>query len=290
MEIAVKWMSPDEDEEMDYVLKVVENEMRISTAVNALPGMAKLITGQDNYQVMIVATRRLHQLGIIHRDLKPSNIFIGPDNHIRIGDFGIAHMFDPPTEEFLSRPDWSNWVNAYRNHLECMKRGEGLSNDFPSLWADLRTPWVTRETWCTPIFSAPEVMRPEPYSFGIDFYSIGVIAHLFLTGDYPFDDPVSDESTGKRVMNFSPLLLPEEKDFITGMLRPEQMERFGYKEMLDHEMFREIDWDAIESGSVVGISGDWETEMEVRYERYKELYETVKKLSQEDAAEDVTTT
>ncbi len=36
--------------------------------------------------------RALHAGGIFHRDIKPSNILLAPGNHVKIGDFGLAHL------------------------------------------------------------------------------------------------------------------------------------------------------------------------------------------------------
>lgn len=35
-----------------------------------------------------------HALGTVHRDVKPGNIFVGRDDHAKIGDFGIARTVD----------------------------------------------------------------------------------------------------------------------------------------------------------------------------------------------------
>lgn len=39
---------------------------------------------------LVLALKALHDRDIIHRDLKPSNVFIGPDGHVKLGDFGLA--------------------------------------------------------------------------------------------------------------------------------------------------------------------------------------------------------
>merc|ERR1711871_1295141 len=43
---------------------------------------------------IVLAIEYLHANGIIHRDLKPENVLLDGSGHIKITDFGLAHIFD----------------------------------------------------------------------------------------------------------------------------------------------------------------------------------------------------
>ncbi|WP_192808725.1 serine/threonine-protein kinase [Actinomadura montaniterrae] len=43
-----------------------------------------------------------HELGIVHRDLKPSNVMVLDGDHVKICDFGIAHIADASATHTLS--------------------------------------------------------------------------------------------------------------------------------------------------------------------------------------------
>lgn len=42
------------------------------------------------FREIVEGIAHIHQQGMIHRDLKPVNIFLDSNDHVKIGDFGLA--------------------------------------------------------------------------------------------------------------------------------------------------------------------------------------------------------
>lgn len=42
------------------------------------------------FREIVEGLAHIHQQGMIHRDLKPMNVFLDSNDHVKIGDFGLA--------------------------------------------------------------------------------------------------------------------------------------------------------------------------------------------------------
>jgi len=92
-----------------------------------------------------------HQSGIIHRDIKPDNLWVTPQGHAKVLDFGIAKL-KPSTD-----------VGTPETHTGALMG--------------------------TPHYMSPEQAAAKPVDHKSDIYSLAVVLYECVTGVKPFDAP-----------------------------------------------------------------------------------------------------
>jgi len=139
-----------------------------------------------------------HGLGIIHRDLKPENLLLNSKNL----ETATIKISDFGLARFLNKDD------------------------------------LATTTAGTPGYVAPEVIDRKPYDMRCDYWSLGVVLFLMLSGTPPFYHPDHMElfeiiKEGK--FNFNALtwksVSDEAQDLIKGLLIVDPDKRFGATEI-----------------------------------------------------------
>jgi len=138
--------------------------------------------------------RYAHEQGVIHRDLKPANILLGPDDTVKISDFGIA----VEAAEISRRLDGS---------LDSSEEG-------------------TSSAAGTLEYMAPEQRRGDPPSPRADIYSLGVVFYQMLAGRLP--------QSLKVPSHFAPEVPAEFDRIVTRMLDPLNERYATAEEVLAH--------------------------------------------------------
>ena len=182
---------------------------------------------------LVLALEHLHSHAIVYRDLKPSNVLVHANGHTVLADFGISKRLS-----FGDRPE-----------TESMKTAVSLVG--------------------TPGYMAPEIvarmpkrsdtLRAEPYSFPADWWSFGVLCHVMLALEEPFDmrtilDIVAEPSRQHEFFEqrVSPSLSDHASNFISELLNFDVSARlgtaFGAADVRAHPFFAGIDWDATRRG------------------------------------------
>ena len=75
--------------------------LRVPLSQGALPLKKALDLGTEMAEALAAA----HGANIVHRDLKPANVFITPEGHAKVLDFGLAKLTEP--EQFAGEAEMS---------------------------------------------------------------------------------------------------------------------------------------------------------------------------------------
>ncbi|XP_066249145.1 eIF-2-alpha kinase GCN2 isoform X1 [Euwallacea similis] len=108
------------------------------------------------FREMVDGLAHIHTQGMIHRDLKPVNIFLDSNDHVKIGDFGLA-----TTTSIHTKPGDAYGIS--KSQIESLKEDLGDES---------KTGQVGTALYVAPeINSAPKAI----YNQKVDIYSLGII-------------------------------------------------------------------------------------------------------------------
>jgi eukaryotic-like serine/threonine-protein kinase len=140
------------------------------------------------------ALEYIHSNGVVHRDLKPENIMVGPDDQIKLIDFGIAGQ-----------------EGARR--LTFAKLSQLLG---------------------TPDYISPEQVKGKRGDARSDIYALGVMLYEMLTGKVPFQGPNAFVIMNDRLLNnpvppreIEPAISPQLQEIIYRALERDPKNRYG---------------------------------------------------------------
>jgi serine/threonine protein kinase len=118
-----------------------------------------------HFTQILSAFQYAHKKGIVHRDIKPSNIFILPNGHLKILDFGIAKLF-------------------------------GLGNEMTHTGTQIGTPIY---------MSPEQVKADKSIDHRSDIYSLGVTLYYAINGKPPYSEASESQFDIFNKIVFEPL-------------------------------------------------------------------------------------
>jgi serine/threonine-protein kinase len=140
------------------------------------------------------ALEYIHSQGVVHRDLKPENIMIGPDDRIKIIDFGIAG-------------------NQGSRRLTFAKLSQVMGS---------------------PDYISPEQVKGKRGDARSDLYALGVMLYEMLTGKTPFSGPNPFATMNDRLLNnpvppreLDPAITPQLQEIIYRALERDPKNRYA---------------------------------------------------------------
>jgi serine/threonine protein kinase len=140
------------------------------------------------------ALEYIHGNGVVHRDLKPENIMVGPEDRVKLIDFGIAGQ-------------------AGARRLTFAKLSQVMG---------------------TPDYISPEQVKGKRGDGRSDIYALGVMLYEMLTGKLPFLGPNPFATMNERLLNnpvppreIDPQISPQLQEIIYRALERDPKNRYA---------------------------------------------------------------
>ena len=144
----------DSDGGVDFiVMELIHGLTLYDKAANAAMPEAEVIRLGSQLADGLAAA---HAQGVLHRDLKPANLRLTPDGRLKILDFGLARLLEPPTTGAATDVNTSAHI---------------VAGTLP--------------------YMAPEQLKGEQLDPRTDVYGAGAVLYELATGKLPFEGPTS---------------------------------------------------------------------------------------------------
>ncbi|KAI9002878.1 serine/threonine-protein kinase nrc-2 [Hyaloraphidium curvatum] len=184
---------------------------------------------------VVTALEYLHLMGFIYRDLKPENILLHHTGHIMLTDFDLSKPTAPGTSG-----------NAGKQLLHPSRDSVSVI-DTKSCTASIRTnSFVGTEEYI-----APEVIKGNGHTSGVDWWTLGVLIFEMLYGTTPFKG-ANRNTTFQNILHNDvgfpdhPEVSNNAKNLIRKLLHKDERKRIGSKagasDVKQHPFFRGINW------------------------------------------------
>ncbi|MPC25833.1 Serine/threonine-protein kinase Sgk1 [Portunus trituberculatus] len=132
--------------------------------------------------------------------------------------------------------------------------GHVVLTDFGLCKEGLVNPSARTNTFCgTPEYLAPEILKKQPYSRAVDWWTLGAVLYEMLYGLPPFysrDTPVMYDAILNKPLKLKPSATQKARTLLQGLLQKEPNDRLGSgardgEEVKEQEFFRTVDWDQV---------------------------------------------
>jgi len=196
---------------------------------------------QDRYHLYL--TLELVQGGEFFNLLRKTNILKVP--HARFFAAQIVLVF-----QFLH-----NYHIVYRDLKpeNCLINVDGYLKitDFGFAKRLTRKPFKTYTLCGTPEYIAPEILRNQGHSFGVDWWALGILLYEILEGEPPFVDNnpmlIYQKIMKGVIKKWPPKIDPTVKDFIVKLLVGNPDKRLGSlpagtRDVMLHGFFKRVTW------------------------------------------------